>query len=53
MTYTVIAKCEENGCLGIAIATYSIAVGGYCPFFLRNRAVLSCLLYTSDAADES
>lgn len=31
MTYTVIGRCEESGKLGIAIATYSLAVGGYCP----------------------
>tara|TARA_B100000989_G_C19531512_1_gene470234 strand:- start:6248 stop:6967 length:720 start_codon:yes stop_codon:yes gene_type:complete len=49
MTYTVIAKCEENGCLGVAIATYSIAVGGYCPFFLRNRAVLSTQAFANPA----
>ena len=49
MTYTVIAKCEESGCLGIAIATYSIAVGGYCPFFLRNGAVLSTQAFANPA----
>ena len=31
MTYTVIARCGRTGQLGIGIATYSLAVGGYCP----------------------
>lgn len=31
MTYTVIARCPKSGQLGIGIATYSLAVGGYCP----------------------
>ncbi|MDE0943412.1 MAG: DUF1028 domain-containing protein [Alphaproteobacteria bacterium] len=31
MTYTVIARCARTGQLGIGIATYSLAVGGYCP----------------------
>ena len=31
MTYTVIARCDRTGQLGIGIATYSLAVGGYCP----------------------
>ncbi|MBT4490343.1 MAG: DUF1028 domain-containing protein, partial [Rhodospirillaceae bacterium] len=31
MTYTVIARCNQTGHLGIGIATYSLAVGGYCP----------------------
>ena len=31
MTSTVIARCGHTGQLGIGIATYSLAVGGYCP----------------------
>ncbi len=31
MTYTVIGRCARSGQLGIGIATYSLAVGGYCP----------------------
>ncbi len=30
MTYSVIARCARTGQLGIAIASYSIAVGRYC-----------------------
>lgn len=32
MTFTVLARDPETGRLGIGIATYSLAVGGYCPF---------------------
>ena len=31
MTYTIIGRDPENGEIGIAIATYSLAVGGTCP----------------------
>jgi uncharacterized Ntn-hydrolase superfamily protein len=41
MTYTILAKCPETSRLGVGIATYSLGVGGYCPFFERGRAVLS------------
>lgn len=41
MTYTILAKCPETNQLGVGIATYSLGVGGYCPFFIRGRAVLS------------
>ena len=41
MTYTVVARCENTGRLGVGIATYSLAVGGYCPFFVRGVAALS------------
>ena len=41
MTYTILAKCPETSRLGVGIATYSLGVGGYCPFFARGRAVLS------------
>lgn len=41
MTYTILAKCPETERLGVGIATYSLGVGGYCPFFARGRAVMS------------
>lgn len=41
MTYTVVARCPETKRLGIGIATYSLGVGGYCPFIARGRAALS------------
>jgi uncharacterized Ntn-hydrolase superfamily protein len=36
MTFTVLARDPETGRLGIGLATYSLAVGGYCPF-IRAR----------------
>jgi uncharacterized Ntn-hydrolase superfamily protein len=30
MTYSIIARCERTGEVGIAIATYTLAVGQYC-----------------------
>jgi uncharacterized Ntn-hydrolase superfamily protein len=39
MTYTVIARCERTGQLGIGIATYSIGVGLYCNGVSSNAGV--------------
>lgn len=41
MTYTIIARCPTTGQLGIAIATYSLAVGGYCPSIRGSLGVVS------------
>lgn len=41
MTYTIVARCPETLRLGVAIATFSLGVGGYCPFVARGRAALS------------
>ena len=41
MTYTIVARCPETDRLGIGIATYSLGVGGYCPFIARGVAALS------------
>ena len=49
MTYTVIGACPESGRLGIAIATYSIGVGGYCPFIERGIAALSTQAFANPA----
>ena len=49
MTYTIIARCEETKRLGIGIATYSLAVGGYCPFFSRGVAALSTQAFANPA----
>ena len=49
MTYTILAKCPETNRLGVAIATYSLGVGGYCPFFLRDKAVLSTQAFANPA----
>ncbi len=49
MTYTAIGVCTKTDRLGIAIATYSIGVGGYCPFFERGVAVLSTQAFANPA----
>ena len=41
MTYTIVARCPETNALGVGIATYSLGVGGYCPFLARGLAALS------------
>ena len=41
MTYTVIARCAHTGQLGIGIATYSLAVGGYCPAIRGGLGIVS------------
>ena len=49
MTYTVIGACRESGRLGVGIATYSIGVGGYCPFVERGLAALSTQAFANPA----
>ena len=49
MTYTAIGACPQSGRLGIAIATYSIGVGGYCPFVERGVAALSTQAFANPA----
>jgi uncharacterized Ntn-hydrolase superfamily protein len=41
LTYTIIARCPRRGELGIAIATYSIGVGGLCPQIASNIGAMS------------
>ena len=41
MTFTVIARCARTGQLGIGIATYSLAVGGYCPAIRGGLGIVS------------
>ena len=41
MTYTIVARCPKTKALGVGIATYSLGVGGYCPFLARGIAALS------------
>ena len=40
-TFTILAKCPSTGALGIAIATYSLGVGGYCPAINPQAGVLA------------
>ena len=49
MTYTAIGACPESGRLGIGITTYSIGVGGYCPFIERGVAALSTQAFANPA----
>ena len=49
MTFTAIGVCSETGRLGIGIATYSLGVGGYCPFFKRGIAALSTQAFANPA----
>ena len=41
MTYTVIARCARTGQLGIGIATYWLAVGGYCSAIRGGLGIVS------------
>ena len=41
MTYTIIGRCRRTRQLGIGITTWSLGVGGYCPFVKSNVAALS------------
>lgn len=41
MTYTVIARCPRSGEFGVAIATYSLGVGGLCPRVASNIGAMS------------
>ena len=49
MTYTVIGACPESARLGVGITTYSIGVGGYCPFIERGVAALSTQAFANPA----
>lgn len=41
MTYTVLGYCHDTGELGVAVATYSIAVGSLCPVAKTHTGALS------------
>ncbi|MCH9670100.1 MAG: DUF1028 domain-containing protein [Gammaproteobacteria bacterium] len=41
MTFTVIGHCPRTHQIGVGIATYSLAVGGYCPWGEGGLGVLS------------
>jgi uncharacterized Ntn-hydrolase superfamily protein len=41
MTYTILGYCEQTGRVGVAIATYSLAVGGLCPAVVSNAGALT------------
>jgi uncharacterized Ntn-hydrolase superfamily protein len=39
MTYSIIARCQRTGEVGIALATYTLAVGRYCDGFRAGTGV--------------
>lgn len=41
MTYTIIGRCPRTRQLGIGIATFSLAVGGYCPYIKADLGAVS------------
>ncbi|MSO75800.1 MAG: DUF1028 domain-containing protein [Alphaproteobacteria bacterium] len=41
MTYTILGRCGRTGEIGIAIATYSLAVGSLCPAIAGGGGVVS------------
>jgi uncharacterized Ntn-hydrolase superfamily protein len=41
LTYTVLGRCPHRGELGVAIATYSLGVGGLCPEIASNIGAMS------------
>lgn len=49
MTFTVVARCPETHRFGVGIATYSLGVGGYCPFFARGITALSTQAFANPA----
>ncbi|MFI5013971.1 MAG: DUF1028 domain-containing protein [Hyphomicrobiales bacterium] len=46
MTFTVIARDEEKGLLGIAISTSGLSVGARCPFIRANVGAVSSQAFT-------
>ena len=40
-TFTILARCPHSAALGVAIATYSLGVGGYCPAINPQAGVLT------------
>ncbi|MCH8205401.1 MAG: DUF1028 domain-containing protein [Chloroflexi bacterium] len=47
MTYTIIGRCPRTGRLGIGIATFSLAVGGYCPSVRPDVGAVSSQAYAN------
>ena len=46
-TFTILGRRASNGQLGIGIATYSLAVGAYCPVVRPNIGVVSSQAYAN------
>lgn len=41
MTYTLVGRCGRSGALGIAVATYSLAVGGLAPVVVSGAGAVA------------
>ena len=41
MTYTIVGRCPRTGQLGVGIATFSLAAGGYAPYVKSDVAAVS------------
>ena len=41
MTYTIIGRCPRTRQLGVGIATFSLAIGGYCPYVKADLGAVS------------
>ena len=41
MTFSILAKNPNTKEIGIAIATYSLAVGATCPYFIKGKVVIT------------
>ncbi|MFC7399936.1 DUF1028 domain-containing protein [Chelatococcus sp. GCM10030263] len=41
MTYTLLGRCSRTGQLGIAVATYSLAVGAHVPLILPHAGMIA------------
>ena len=46
-TFTIMGRCSSTGQLGIGIATYSLAVGAYCPVVKPNIGAVSSQAYAN------
>ena len=44
-TFTILGRCDSTGQLGIGIATYSLAVGAYCPVLKPGLGVIASQAY--------
>ena len=53
MTFSILGRDPENGDLGIAIATYSLAVGATCPQILPGIAVVTSQAATNPTIGEN
>jgi uncharacterized Ntn-hydrolase superfamily protein len=46
-TYTIVGRCPRTFQFGVALATYSLGVGGYCPYVRTNIGALASQAYAN------